>query len=152
MDVPGKLIINLRDLGHIVRALYEGKGSQTGILIRLRKEGPMTQRQLTERLGIQPGSASEVLRKLEAAGLIVRTANPDDRRTADIQLTPAGLARAEAAAEKRQQRHEEMFAGLTPAEQDTLLSLLERLNGQWTERYRTHRQQDDRRQQHGQAE
>jgi DNA-binding MarR family transcriptional regulator len=142
MDVPGRLILNLRDLGHIVRLLYEGKGSQTGILIRLKEEGTMTQSQLTEKLGIQPGSASEVLGKLEAAGLILRTPNPEDRRTADIRLTPEGQTQAEAAADRRQMRHEEMFQGLTQAEQETLLELLERLNRQWTETYGNRKHQE----------
>ena len=34
-DMNDKLIINLRDLGHIMRFLYEGKASQKRILIIL---------------------------------------------------------------------------------------------------------------------
>ena len=40
----------------------------------------MTQSELTEYLGVQPGSASEVIGKLESAGLIVRTPSEKDRR------------------------------------------------------------------------
>lgn len=52
--------------------------------------GEITQRELTERIGVQPGSASEVIAKLESAELIVRTQNPVDRRTTDIRLTDKG--------------------------------------------------------------
>ena len=64
-DIPKKLIINLRDINHVMRSLYEGKGSQKRILIVLNEVGNITQRELTERLGIQPGSVSEVIAKLE---------------------------------------------------------------------------------------
>lgn len=50
-----------------MRFLYEGKGSQKRILIVLEDIGGcVTQRQLTERLGIRPGSVSEVIAKLES--------------------------------------------------------------------------------------
>ena len=60
-DVNGRLIINLRDISHTMRGMYEGRGSQKRVLIVLSETGPITQRGLTERLGIQPGSASEVI-------------------------------------------------------------------------------------------
>lgn len=92
-----KLIWNLRDLGHTIRQLSEGKGSQKRILILLNRQGVMTQRALTERLGIQPGSASEVLGKLESAGLIERILSAEDRRTTEIRLTEAGRSSAQQA-------------------------------------------------------
>ena len=97
---------------------------------------PITQRDLTERLDIQPGSASEILAKLENGELIVRTPNVEDRRTTDIHLTGSGRALAEEAAGQRRQRHEEMFSGLSEAEKETLLSLLEKLCEDWGARYR----------------
>lgn len=136
LDINNKLIINLRDLGHVIRFLFEGKGSQKRILIILYESGGMTQRELTERLGVQPGSASEVIGKLENAGLIQRTPSPTDRRTTDVQLTPSGQIQAEEAARQRQSRHQEMFSCLSEAEADDLLTLLEKLNTDWERRYR----------------
>ena len=46
----------------------EGRGGQNRVLTILKEEGEMTQRALTERLGIQPGSASEIIGKLEKGG------------------------------------------------------------------------------------
>lgn len=136
MDRNKKLIINLRDLGHTIRFLYEGKGSQKQILIILYEYGSMTQRELTERIGVQPGSASEVIGKLEGAGLILRTPNQKDRRTADIQLTEAGRLQAAEAVTQREIRHQEMFSCLTAEEKKTLLELIETLNMDWDSRYR----------------
>lgn len=134
-DINDKLIINLRDLGYIIRFQYEGKSSQKRILIILNEVGSITQRDLTRRLGIQPGSASEVLAKLEAAGLITRAPNPTDRRTADIRLTDQGITPARIAALQRQRRHEEMFSCLSQKEKQELLSLMEKVYADWSQRY-----------------
>lgn len=135
MDMDKKLIINLRDLGHVIRFLYEGKGSQKRILIILHETGGMTQRELTERMGVQPGSASEVIGKLESAGLIQRKRSQTDRRTTDIELTETGRIRAEEAVEQRKKRHLEMFSCLSAEEKESLLALVEKLNADWDDRY-----------------
>lgn len=134
-DINDKLVLQLRDLGKKLSLLYEGKSSQKRILIILRETGAITQQKLTMRLGIQPGSASEVLSKLESAGLITRTASARDRRTTDVKLTEAGEKEAEKAAGQRRKRHEEMFSCLSGEEKKDLLSLLEKVNSDWEERY-----------------
>lgn len=143
--INDKLIISLRDLSHMMRFLYEGKGSQKRILIILDEVGGrITQRELTERLGIQPGSASEVIAKLEAAGAIKRTPSETDRRTADIELTEAGRKAASGAKEQRIRRHEEMFSCLSDDEKNELLLMLEKVNADWEKRYRDIREDRDR--------
>lgn len=134
-DIDNKLIINLRNLGHTMRFLFEGKGSQKRVLIILYETGGITQRELTERMGIQPGSASEVIGKLEKAGLIERKSSQADRRTVDIQLTEAGRKEAEEAALQRKIRHREMFSCLSDDEKAALLSLTEKINSDWDSRY-----------------
>lgn len=136
LDRNDKVIRNLWDIGHTMRHISEGKGSQKRVLMTLLENDPMTQRELTERLGIQPGSASEVIGKLEAAGLILRTPSEADRRTTNILLTDAGQAAAEDALAKRQERHQNMFASLSEDETETLLRLLEKLNADWDAKYR----------------
>lgn len=134
--INDQLVHYLRDLNHTMRRLYEGRGSQKHILIVLDAIGaPITQRALTERLGIQPGSASEVIAKLESAGLITRTPCANDRRTSSIALTPVGEMHATEAREQRAQRHREMFACLSEEEKSTLLSLFAKLDDDWKVRY-----------------
>lgn len=134
-DVNGRLVRSLRNLGHIMRMQCEGKASQKRILIILKESGATTQRDLTERLGIQPGSASEILSKLEGAGWIVRTQNEADRRTTDISLTDSGRELAEEALMQRRERHEEMFSCLSEEERQELLALLEKVCADWRTRY-----------------
>ena len=125
LSTEEKLMALLRELGGIGRHGFDGRGSQSRILTILKKDGPITQRQLTEQLGIQPGSASEVLGKLEAAGLILRTPSEEDRRTTTVLLTEAGQAKAGNAQESP------LFSCLTDEEQEQLLELLEKLNAAW---------------------
>lgn len=136
LDRNNKLIWNFRDIGHTMRQISEGRGSQKRILILLRETEGMTQKELTARLGVQPGSASEVLNKLEQAGLILRTPSETDHRTTDIRLTPDGEALAKEASAKRAERHEQMFAVLSEEEKDALIALLERVNAHWDQVYR----------------
>lgn len=134
--VNDKLMINLRDLAHMMRFFHEEKGSQMRILVILNEIGcSITQRDLTEKLGIQPGSASEVIAKLESSGYIKRTPSQEDRRTVDIELTEMGKLLAEEAMERRSLRYEELFSCLTSEEKEQLLLLLEKINSDWKCRY-----------------
>ena len=135
-DIHGRLVSNLREIGHTLRAVSEGKGSQKRILVVLSQSGAITQSELTERLGIQPGSASEVLGKLEAAGLITRAQSEADKRTTDVRLTEAGEAAAQEAYAQRMARNAQMFAFLSEQEKAALLALLERVNEAWDTLYR----------------
>ena len=133
LDTDGKLLALIHESGHVGHFLFDGKGSQNRILRILAKEGTMTQSALTEYLGIQPGSASEVIGKLERAGLISRVTSDEDRRTADISLTDAGRTHAEEHAARQQNKIHEMFDVLTDEEKESLLGLLEKLNRSWSD-------------------
>lgn len=131
LEIDEKLIVNLRDISHTLRVRDDGRGSQKRILIILSKAICMTQRELTERIGVKPGTMSEVIGKLEAAGLVERETNPTDRRTVDITLTEDGRELALEAERERTRRHEEMLSCLTGEEKETLLEITEKLNAQW---------------------
>ena len=135
LDKNNRLIWNLRDISHTMRRISEGKGGQKRILILLLEDGATTQSALTQRLGIQPGSASEVLAKLEHAGLIRREPSAGDRRTTDVLLTDEGRAAAEEARQQRMLRHDQMFACLSEDEKDSLLAMLEKINAAWAQQY-----------------
>lgn len=143
LDRNNKLIWNLRDIGHTMRHISEGKGSQKRVLMTLLENTLMTQRDLTEELGIRPGSASEVIGKLENSGMLTRNPSEMDRRTTSIVLTDAGKTAAEDALSQRKKRHQQMFSCLSGEEQDTLLDLLEKLNADWETKYRKHGAESD---------
>lgn len=132
-DTDGRLAFCLRAAGRMMRMRSDGREGQKRILVML-NGGPLTQRDLTERLGIQPGSASEIVSKLESGGMILRTPNPEDRRTMDIQLTEAGREEAVRAEENRRANRAEMFSCLSGEEKASLTVLLEKLIKDWAER------------------
>lgn len=135
--INDRLIINLRDISHTMRSLYEGKCSQKRILMIMNDMGETTQTELTERLGVRSASVSEVVRKLEKAGNVIRRQGEYDHRTVILSLTDSGKELALQAKEQRERRHEEMFSCLTDDEKDCLLALLEKINTDWEQRYRT---------------
>ena len=63
---------------------------ELGVMGHLHESGRLTPRQVGERLGITTGSTTAVLDRIEQAGYIVRTPNPDDRRSLHLSLTPEG--------------------------------------------------------------
>ena len=136
--VGAKLAVNMGFIARTMRSQFEQKAGQKRILIMLAEQGPLTQRELTEQLGVRPGSASEILTKLENAGLIARKKNEADGRTIDVSLTEAGAALAAESAKTRRISDEDMFSCLTADEQETLLSLLEKVRADWETRFPGH--------------
>ncbi|WP_433167011.1 MarR family winged helix-turn-helix transcriptional regulator [Kribbella sp. CA-247076] len=83
--------------------------------------------ELAGQLGIVPRSATSVVDDLEAAELVARRPDPDDRRATLVDLTPAG---ADVLATVRRQRRDAMLTlieRLDTREQADLLRLLTRL-------------------------
>ena len=53
---------------------------------------PITAADLVRATGLSPTTISSMVRRCEARGELVRTANPDDARSALLELTPDGYA------------------------------------------------------------
>lgn len=135
MSIDEKIFALLNRLSRAGYGAPHGKNSQNLILKILSKSERMTQRELTAQLGIQPGSASEIIKKLESAGLITRQSNSEDRRTVDIALTDAGKAQAEAS--HSHHANHTLFETLTDDEKQQLLTLLEKVSQDWHNRFRS---------------
>jgi DNA-binding MarR family transcriptional regulator len=89
---------------------------------------PPTQARLAEQAGTDPMMTSQVLRRLEARGLVDRALDPTDTRARQLRLTPAGgalVARALADVEGADDRY---FAKLG-RERDEFLYALAALGG-----------------------
>ena len=102
-----------------------------------------SQRELMDIVSVRAGSLSEVLGKLEENGWISRAPNEEDRRRADISLTPEGEAAARAMEESRKESRKTFFSPLNEEEKAQLNSLLDKLsaNIEWpdeAERRRHH--------------
>ncbi|WP_406675023.1 MarR family transcriptional regulator [Nonomuraea sp. N2-4H] len=85
--------------------------------------GPMTMRELAERMSCEPSNATFIVDKLEKQGLIERRPHPTDRRAKHLVLTPEGNALRERLLQLLVE--DSPLAALTPEQQRTLHHLLE---------------------------
>ncbi|MFI5490281.1 MarR family winged helix-turn-helix transcriptional regulator [Micromonospora echinaurantiaca] len=92
------------DLSDAVVLFHEALGSLMGLsaadhkaLGIVRREGPMSARELAQRTGLTAGAVTGLVDRLIAAGLARRTPHPGDRRRIVIEATePADAAVSEA--------------------------------------------------------
>ncbi|QWT18237.1 MarR family transcriptional regulator [Collinsella sp. zg1085] len=118
--------------GHYLHFRRGGRSGQTPILCFLAKHGgELSQQELRAQIPIKPGSLSEILSKLEVAGLIERRKNPDDRRQLTIKLTEEGAKRAALDQEERVQFRRRAFQALSEPEQEQLEALLTKVRHSW---------------------
>ncbi len=115
--------------GRLLRRLPQGGPArgQALILSILAGREALSQRELQQMLGIQPGSLSELISKLEAKGLLTRE-KAEDRRGNLLRITDAGrdaIPGIQAAPE------DDPFAPLTPDQQDQLSDMLRALLTRW---------------------
>lgn len=96
----------------------------------LAKQGQLNQKELQETLGIQPGSISELISKLESKGLVRREKDVQDKRKAILVITEAGKAAADALTVDADEAS--LYAALTEEEQATLKDLLKKLADSWS--------------------
>ena len=124
LPIEEKLFFNIHSIVHVGK-IFGGKGGQGRILSILLDRCPIQQRELIDIVGIQSGSLSEVLGKLESAGYIERSHSTSDRRGQTIVLTDAGRAEAVRLKKERGDVRKKLFEKLSDEEKSQLLSLLE---------------------------
>jgi DNA-binding MarR family transcriptional regulator len=73
-----------------------------------------SQRQLAERIAMDPNTASQVIRGLEKRGLIIRSPHAEHQRAVALALTTEGLALAKKAGTQARAYNTEFFAKSSP--------------------------------------
>ncbi|MFD8146314.1 MarR family winged helix-turn-helix transcriptional regulator [Streptomyces sp. NPDC059708] len=108
-----------------VRARAAALGITAAQAVALREmSGPMTMRELAERMNCEPSNATFVVDRLEKGGLVERRPHPTDRRARHLVLTGEG---AEQRARLLDLLHvDSPVACLSPEEQRVLRDLLAR--------------------------
>ena len=102
---------------------------QALILSILAGREALSQRELQMMLGIQPGSLSELVSKLEAKGYLTRE-KAEDRRGNLLRLTDAGRAAIPGIDDAPE---DDPFAPLTAEQQDALANMLRTLLTHWVD-------------------
>jgi DNA-binding MarR family transcriptional regulator len=118
-------------IGQLIRRLraeYRFSLSQAAVLGRLDRGGPATTSALAAAERVKPQSMARTVAELEAAGLVARTADPDDRRQRLVDLTGPGRAALE---EERRRREgwlaQAISTGLSEREQALLVEAVDLL-------------------------
>ncbi|MCI8361512.1 MAG: MarR family transcriptional regulator [Clostridiales bacterium] len=133
-EMPIMMLVNeLSRLFHNrMRVAGEKVGMQEGfrhLLFHLAREDDLTQLDLVRRAHLKAPTVSVALRKMEDAGLVTRTADPEDLRQTRVLLTDKGR-RLDDRMRESIHRTETMAAdGLTEEEQQTLRRMLLRVRG-----------------------
>ncbi len=127
----------VKDLMHCARYLRtnsEGKGSQRRVLTMLSHEGPMTQKDLLEKMGVRASSLSELLRKLESKGFVTKEKSNADKRNYHVSITPDGMHVLSEMQAQHQAAMADLLSGLSEDERTQLATLLSKLHRLWHER------------------
>jgi len=103
-----------------------------GVLACLEAAGTLSQREISDRLDIDASDVVGVLDILEAAALVERRRDPDDRRRHAVVLTPAGEHASARLAALRAQAEGRVLARLDLEERRSLSELVNKALGRTT--------------------
>lgn len=111
-------------------AEYDLSTSALDLLSVLRRLGPphrSTPSELAELMLISAGGVTQRLARLVDAGLVQRSIDPDDRRSAHVQLTKRGVKLVDAVLAPYMEQERQMLSTLGAKERETLERLLARM-------------------------
>jgi len=117
--------------GHFLNFKKNGKRGQRKILRILAEHTDVSQKELQDLLGIESGSMSEIVSKLEHKGLIKREKDKLDRRMSRIKITKNGLELAKEIEAIDVVDEESLFTSLSVEEQEQLKTILKKLLQGW---------------------
>ncbi len=120
-------------LGQVVRRLHRGTSEALAPLglsraesrvVRLLADGPLRMAAIAERLSVVPRTVTDLVDGVEAAGLVARRPDPQDRRSTFVGLTAGGRLLLDQLAVARRESAEQVLGRLDPADRAALLRLL----------------------------
>jgi DNA-binding MarR family transcriptional regulator len=101
--------------------------ADAGILRLLSHSPGISQQDLARKLDMHASKLVAVIDALEESALVVREANPQDRRIYSLRLTDAGQEKLRAIGEVARAHNDAICFGLDPAERSALSGLLQRI-------------------------
>ena len=96
------------------------------VLAILKSQKTCTQRELAKRIGTEQPTMAQLLKRMERDGLIMRTVNAEDGRSADVCLTDRAISVLPIARREMQRGYELVAADFSERELATLTQLLVR--------------------------
>jgi DNA-binding MarR family transcriptional regulator len=125
MDVPqstavpaGELVRAMETVMRTVRRLSPSTGlslTAAGVLSRLDRLGPHRLTELASVEGVSQPAMTQLISRLQEAGLVERVTDSDDRRVVQVHVTAAGRSELEFRRSIRTERLAELLTRLDPA-------------------------------------
>jgi len=101
--------------------------AQMPVLYMLKDGNSMTQKELAARARIEQPTMAQLLGRMERDGLIRRSANPEDRRSALVSLTPRAMKKLPQVRALLFAGEDEALRGFSDKEIETLCRFLRRV-------------------------
>jgi DNA-binding MarR family transcriptional regulator len=101
--------------------------AQATLLCRLFAQDGITQSEIAEQLSVQGATVTNMLQRMEEAGLVVRRRDPEDNRLVRVYLTDAGRKQERAITEQFMKVEEAIFAGLDHQQRIVLRQMLKQM-------------------------
>jgi DNA-binding MarR family transcriptional regulator len=123
-----RLIRQMHRFAH--QGMYHKSGlyhQQAHLLQLISQNDGANQRDLAEQMDVRPSSMTEMLNKLEQAGLIIRQQDVKDQRVMRICLTETGRKAVDQTTETSDDFTVALFNCLTEEERTLMLSIIEKL-------------------------
>jgi len=98
--------------------------AQAALLCRLYMEEGLTQSEIAGQLCVQGATVTNMLKRMEEAGLVSRQRDPDDNRLVRVYLTEEGQNKERSIAEQFVKVEQAMFEGLTQEDRASLRRIL----------------------------
>ncbi|PSS45953.1 MarR family transcriptional regulator [Arthrobacter woluwensis] len=97
LDLGDQLCFSLYTAQRLVTAAYRPILDTLGLtypqyvaMLALWEKAPQTMGELGEKLGLDYGTVTPLIKRLEATGLVIREKVPEDQRSVQVNLTNAG--------------------------------------------------------------
>jgi DNA-binding MarR family transcriptional regulator len=100
--------------------------SQAMVLCKLYVQDGMTQSEIAQQLSVQGATVTDMLQRMEEAGLVSRRRDPDDNRLVRVYLTEAGHKKERFIMEQFLKLESAVFAGFDENERQNLRRYLNR--------------------------
>jgi DNA-binding MarR family transcriptional regulator len=122
IDLATRLRLGITRTARRLRQEAGGDLSPTlsAALATIARHGPLTPSELAARERVQRPTATRLLARLEAPGLVARTADPVDRRSSLVAVTPAGAALLAEVRTRKDAYLARRLRALSPEERATL--------------------------------
>jgi DNA-binding MarR family transcriptional regulator len=101
--------------------------AQVNVLCRLFAQDGMTQSEIAEQLSVQGATITNMLQRMEEAGLVTRRRDPDDNRLVRVYLTEMGRKQERAITEQAMRVEQAVFEGLNASERALLRRMMRRM-------------------------